>query len=125
MLNGTGRNLLRTMRQRKMESLMKRKHIVEFSADGKTAELEMCVFCKNMHNLLAVGECSYYADGYDDNHCDGFVIVDDVSLRLYEALELRSVPEQHGEEGGEFDIKNAREGTGRYVEALTGETTQD
>ena len=82
-LNGTGRNLLRTMRQRKMESLMKRKHIVEFSADGKTAELEMCVFCKNMHNLLAVGECSYYADGYDDNHCDGFVIVDDVSLRLY------------------------------------------
>jgi len=69
---------------------MKRKHLVTFSAEGKTAELELCEFCKNMHDLLAVGECSYYADGYCDNHCDGFSIVDDVALRFYEALEVRS-----------------------------------
>lgn len=70
---------------------MEKKHTVFFSAGGKSADLELCVFCERMKDLSRPGDCEHYSEKYEDCSCSEFVRVDDVSKRLSEALEIRSI----------------------------------
>ena len=69
---------------------MKKKHTVCFSEGGRSADLELCVFCKHMDDVSRPGECEHYSEKYDDCSCSEFIKVDDVSVRLSEALRVRS-----------------------------------
>lgn len=69
---------------------MKNKHLVGFHSDGKTAMLELCVFCKRMIDLNKIGECEHFAEKYVDTECSEFLKVDDISVRLSEALNARA-----------------------------------
>lgn len=68
------------------EPVMKNKHLVSFHADGKTAALELCVFCKRKTHMDRIGECEHFAEKYIDSACSEFLKVDDISARLTEAL---------------------------------------
>ena len=70
---------------------MKKKHLVGFSIQDKKANLELCVFCQRLKNINKPEECVHFEDDYEDVSCCGFIKVDDVSGRLAEALEIRSV----------------------------------
>ena len=66
---------------------VKKKHKVYFASQNRGAELELCMFCKR---LTAIGEqntCEYYADGYDDNVCSGFLNTDNAHVCLEKALD--------------------------------------
>ena len=67
---------------------MKEKFRVHFRANGRTATVELCCFCRKVPDLKHPETCVHYADDYEDNECSGFVEVDDVGIRLHEALEL-------------------------------------
>lgn len=69
---------------------MKQKHTVGFAMGEKFAELELCVFCQRMKDVCRPGECEHYAEEYDENSCSAFIKVENVSSRLFEALEARS-----------------------------------
>lgn len=69
---------------------MKKKHTVCFCNNGKSADLELCVFFKRMEDIGKPGECEHYSEKYDGCSCSEFIKVDDVGKRLSEALELRS-----------------------------------
>ena len=60
---------------------MKKKHTVCFCDNGKSADLEICVFCKRMDDIGKPGECEHYSEKYDGCSCSEFIKV----------LELRSV----------------------------------
>lgn len=64
---------------------------MRFSVVGKSADLELCVFCKYIKDLSRPGECEHYSEKYEDCSCSEFIRVDDVSKRLSEALEIRSI----------------------------------
>lgn len=68
--------------------MVKTKHKVSFSVDGKTAALEICAFCKNLADINHPEMCAHYENDYEDISCIGFIKVDDVSKRLMEALGL-------------------------------------
>lgn len=70
---------------------MKKKHTVFFSAGGKSADLELCVFCKRMKDISRPGECEHYSEKYEDCSCSEFVKVDDVSKRFLEAVDVRAM----------------------------------
>ena len=72
---------------------MKKKHTVCFSVGEKSADLELCVFCKRIKDLSSSGECEHYSEKYQDCSCSEFIRVDDVSKRLVEAVEARAVNE--------------------------------
>ena len=69
---------------------MKKKNTVCFSDGDRSADLELCVFCKHMEDIRYSGECEHYFDKYDDCSCSEVIKVDDVSARLFEALRVRS-----------------------------------
>ena len=62
-----------------------------FSVGEKSAVLELCVFCKFLKDLSRPGECEHYSEKYEDCSCSEFIRVEDVSKRLSEALEIRSI----------------------------------
>lgn len=66
------------------------KHVMKCSGWGKSAELELCVFCKKLKSLHVVGECEHFMDDYSGNNCTAFEKVDDVGVRFKEALFCRS-----------------------------------
>ena len=47
---------------------MKEKFRLSFgSNDGRSGDLELCVFCERTANLNDIGKCEHFADdGYDD-----------------------------------------------------------
>ena len=69
---------------------IKKKHLVGFHADGKSAMLELCVFCKRLTDMDKIGECEHFAEKYVDAECSKFLKVDDISARLSEALNVRA-----------------------------------
>lgn len=70
---------------------MKKKHILPFICnDGRSADMDLCCFCKKLKDLHHSGDCEHYEDDYVDNACPGFVEVDDVGKRVNEILECRS-----------------------------------
>jgi len=72
------------------EPVMKRKHLVSFHADGKSATLELCVFCKRKTDVDRIGECEHFAEKYVGSACSEFLKVDAISARLSEALNVRA-----------------------------------
>lgn len=66
------------------------KHIMGCAGWGKSADLELCVFCKKLKDLYVVGGCDHFMDDYIDNNCTAFEEVDDVAARYKEALFCRS-----------------------------------
>lgn len=69
---------------------MKHKHTICFGMQGKSADLELCVFCQRLQNINRPEECVHFEDDYEDAHCPGFIKVEDVHSRLVEALDARS-----------------------------------
>lgn len=69
---------------------MKEKQTVCFSDGVKSADLELCVFCKYMKDIGRSGECEHFSEKYEDYSCSEFIKVEDVSKRLSEALIVRS-----------------------------------
>lgn len=69
---------------------MKKKFRLSYGhSDGRSADLELCVFCQRVGELNEIGKCEYYADGYADNSCVAFVQVDNVEARILEALDIK------------------------------------
>lgn len=64
---------------------MKEKLKILFSANGYTAALGLCCFCRKVPDLKYPETCVHFSNGYVDNECSGFVEVDDVAKRLFEA----------------------------------------
>lgn len=58
-------------------------------SDGRSADLELCVFCQRVGDLNDIGKCEHFADGYADNSCVAFVQVDNVEARILEALDIK------------------------------------
>ena len=69
---------------------MKDKFLLSFgSNDGRSADLELCVFCERTADLNDIGTCEHFADGYDDNQCVAFVPTKNTEQRIQEALDIK------------------------------------
>ena len=58
-------------------------------SEGRSAELELCVYCKRITNLHDIGKCEYFAEGYVGHKCVAFDSVDNVAERTLEALDVK------------------------------------
>lgn len=65
---------------------VKEKFRVRFAAEGKSAELELCMFCDKLNDGRKPALCKHYAEDYADNVCAGFRKAKDTAARLKEAL---------------------------------------
>lgn len=78
---------------------MKEKYRVTFSAsDGRTAALELCCFCQKVPDINHPEICKHFSDDYVDNERSGFVKVNDVGKRLYEALDSKCSLKENGDQ---------------------------
>ena len=69
---------------------MKEKFKLSFADnDGRSAYLELCVFCEKTADLNDIGKCEYYADGYEDNQCVAFVQTQNIERRIRDALAVK------------------------------------
>lgn len=68
---------------------MKQKHTVGFAIGANFAELELCMFCQHMKDFSHPSEREHYSEEYEGNSCSAFMKVENVSNRLFEALEAR------------------------------------
>ena len=57
--------------------------------DGRTAELELCYFCKKAVDLRCLEKCKHYSEDYEDNQCAAFVRVDSSTERILEVLDIK------------------------------------
>lgn len=67
---------------------MPRKYTVRFSKQDISADLELCIFCKNLVCMDQLGLCSYYEQGYIDNKCSGYIKADNIEERFDEGIEF-------------------------------------
>lgn len=69
---------------------MKDKFRLSFNhSDGRSADLELCVYCKRVSDLHDIGKCEYFAEGYAGHDCIAFDRVDNVEKRTLEALDIK------------------------------------
>lgn len=58
-------------------------------SDGRSADLELCVYCKRVSDLHDIGKCKYFSEGYVGHKCVAFDSVDNVEERTLEALDVK------------------------------------
>ena len=69
---------------------MKEKFKLSFADnEGRSADLELCVFCDRVTDIRNIGRCEYFADGYKDNKCHAFIRAEDTEKRINEALDIK------------------------------------
>ena len=69
---------------------VKDKFLLSFAnSDGRSADLELCIFCERAADLNDIGTCEHFADGYDPYQCVAFVPTRNTEQRIQEALDIK------------------------------------
>lgn len=58
-------------------------------SDGRSADLELCCFCKRNTDLAHPEKCEHFSDDYEGNQCTAFNRVDNAEKRVLEALDIK------------------------------------